>query len=161
MPDKLESFIQLAPEDEPGQPMEIRGTVYRTDGVTPAPGVVVYTYHTNAEGVYPKRGDETGNGRRHGYIRGWMKTDEKGQYGFRSIRPQPYPNRRDPAHIHVTIIPPDEPEFWVEATLFEGDPLIPKNEFEESEEAGQFAHIIPLTEDENGVLRGRRDLRMK
>ncbi len=52
----------------------VSGVVYQKDGKTPAPGVVLYVYHTDQTGVYPKKGNETGWGKRHGYLRGWMKT---------------------------------------------------------------------------------------
>lgn len=69
-PDSLSWQISIAPPDEPGDSLIVTGTVYRPDGRTPAPGVILYVYHTNAQGIYPKKGDETGNGRRHGYLRG-------------------------------------------------------------------------------------------
>jgi len=99
--------VRIPPAGEPGDPLTLTGTVYRPDGRTPAAGVIVYAYHTNAEGVYPTRGDERNWARRHGYLRGWIKTNDQGQYRFETIRPGPYPGRSDPAHIHLIVKEPD------------------------------------------------------
>jgi protocatechuate 3,4-dioxygenase, beta subunit len=39
--------------------------------------------------VYTVKGDETGWGKRHGYLRGWMKTNEKGGHKFFTLMPNP------------------------------------------------------------------------
>ncbi len=98
------SWIDTLPDfKEPGPKLEISGTIYQTDGKTPAKDVILYLYHTDQKGIYPQRGNETGWGKRHGYIRGWIKTNEDGQYRFHTLRPASYPNSRAPQHIHPTI----------------------------------------------------------
>jgi protocatechuate 3,4-dioxygenase beta subunit len=52
LPDSLTSIFTIAPNGEPGQSMQIRGTVRDKMG-KPIPGVIVYAYHTNADGLYP------------------------------------------------------------------------------------------------------------
>jgi protocatechuate 3,4-dioxygenase, beta subunit len=74
-----------------GTKIKLAGTIYQPDGKTPAPGVILYIYHTDTSGVYPTKGNETGWARRHGYIRGWIKTDNNGQYSFYTLRPQLIP----------------------------------------------------------------------
>jgi protocatechuate 3,4-dioxygenase, beta subunit len=39
----------------PGPKLEISGTIYQTDGKTPAKDVILYIYHTDQKGVYPQR----------------------------------------------------------------------------------------------------------
>jgi protocatechuate 3,4-dioxygenase beta subunit len=114
----------IPPDGEPGEPMVITGRVYLPDGTTPAPGVVVYAYHTNAAGVYPTRGTEEGWGRRHGYLRGWVMTDAAGDYRFETIRPGAYPGRSDPAHVHMTVKEPGRREYWIDEIVFTDDPLV-------------------------------------
>jgi len=161
-PDSLSWQTVIAPEDEPGERLVISGTVYKPDGTTPAEGIVVYVYHTNVEGIYPKRGDETGNGRRHGYLRGWMRTNENGRYRFHTIKPGAYPSRKDPAHIHMTISGSGIPEYWIHSTWFAGDPLITERLKQERlsglEHTGGSSNIIALHRDEKGVWRGKRDI---
>ncbi|RYY68705.1 MAG: intradiol ring-cleavage dioxygenase, partial [Chitinophagaceae bacterium] len=80
--DHLPSFDTLPEFNDGGEKIHISGTVFKADGRTPAPGVVLYVYHTNAAGIYPTKGNETGWEKQHGYIRGWIKTDQNGAYGF-------------------------------------------------------------------------------
>ena len=61
--DTLPLFNETSPK------LKITGTVYQNDGKTPAEDVILYIYHTNREGIYQTRGDETGWARRHGFIR--------------------------------------------------------------------------------------------
>lgn len=123
--DKLKSVVTLPDFSDAGPQIEISGIVYQRDGMTPAKDVVIYVYHTDQTGVYPSKGNETGWGKRHGYIRGWVKTDKNGFYQIYTLRPAAYPNRKDPAHIHITIKEPDKNEYYIDEYLFADDPLLP------------------------------------
>ncbi|MBD0276411.1 MAG: intradiol ring-cleavage dioxygenase [Flavisolibacter sp.] len=116
--DTLPDFEQAGPK------LMITGIVYHIDGRTPANDVVIYIYHTDQTGHYSIKGGETGWGRRHGYIRGWVKTDKEGRYTFYTLRPAAYPGRRDPQHIHVTVKEPDKNEYWIDEFVFADDPLL-------------------------------------
>ncbi|MBD1395687.1 intradiol ring-cleavage dioxygenase [Pontibacter sp. JH31] len=104
--------------------LKITGTVYQQDGVTPARGVILYIYHTDETGLYPKRGNETGWARRHGYLRGWIRTGPDGRYTFYTLRPHTYPSRTEPAHIHITVKEPDKNAYYLDDFLFDDDPLL-------------------------------------
>lgn len=156
-PDDVSWSTTIADADEPGEPMVITGTVYDPDGETPAPGILLYVYHTNAEGIYPKRGDEQGNARRHGYLRGWMRTDEAGRYRFTTVRPGTYPSRNEPAHVHMTIKEPDRAEYWVDSIVFADDPLVDADYRAEQDKRGGSG-IVDLTRGDDGVWRGQRDV---
>jgi len=69
-------------------------------------------------------GNETGWGRRHGSIRGWMKTNAQGQYKFYTVRPASYSKTGPPAHIHVTVKEPDKSEYWIDDFHFDDDPFL-------------------------------------
>ncbi|NJN41042.1 MAG: intradiol ring-cleavage dioxygenase [Flammeovirgaceae bacterium] len=118
------SSIQIAPKGEPGEPLNISGIVYESDGRTPAKDIILYVYHTNHKGIYPTRGNEKGWGKRHGYLRGWLITNEKGQYEINTIKPAQYPSRTDAAHIHVTVKEPNRKEYWIDEIVFSDDPLV-------------------------------------
>ncbi len=148
---------RLAPPGEPGDPLVISGSVFRGDGRTPASGVVLYVYHTDRGGVYPRRGDETGNGRRHGYLRGWMRTDARGRYKFTTIRPGAYPGGDDPAHIHATVLEPGREESYIDDYNFEGDPLLTSAYRARLRERGGPG-IISLTRQADGTWSGTRDI---
>jgi protocatechuate 3,4-dioxygenase beta subunit len=150
----------VAPKDEPGPRLVVSGVVYQADGVTSAPGVLLYIWHTDATGRYTRRGDETGNGLRHGRLRGWMRTDEQGRYQFETIRPAAYPNQEIAAHIHATLTPPGGVEGYIEDYLFADDPLVSERETRRSGEQGRFGAVLVTTRSEDGVLRAQRDLRL-
>ncbi|RXK61451.1 intradiol ring-cleavage dioxygenase [Lacibacter luteus] len=122
--EKLESMVWLADWTLPGQKLAVNGTVYKADGKTPAEGVIIYIYHTDGNGIYPTKGDEKGWAKRHGYLRGWMKTDKNGFYKFFTLRPGSYPNSKNPAHIHITIKEPGKQEYWIDEFVFDNDPFL-------------------------------------
>ena len=149
----------IPPEGEQGERLIISGTVYLPDGSTPAEGVLIYVHHTNIQGVYPKRGNEKGNGNFHGYLRGWMKTDSLGRYKFETIRPAPYQTHGgEPAHIHYNIEGPDHPEYWLTALWFEDDPRVTEDYLRSVKRNGGFSNVTSLRKDENGILRGIRNI---
>ncbi len=156
----------IAPPSESGQPLVISGTVYQEDGRTPAEGVLIYAYHTNATGIYPKRTPDSGRPQwRHGYLRGWIRTGVDGSYEFRTIRPAAYPGRTEPAHIHLTISAANYPEysgtFW-----FADDPLITpevlaRNNKVVSTRSMRAAVILTLRRNGSGVLHGAHNIRLE
>ncbi len=98
--------------------------------------MIIYIYHTNRKGLYEKKGDEKGWGKRHGYIRGWVKTDTKGKYTFFTFRPAAYPNSEEPEHIHITVKESDKNEYYIDAFVFDDDPLLTTSERNELDNRG-------------------------
>ena len=156
-PNEVTSVTTIADKDEPGEPLVLRGTVYAPDKATAVPGVLLYVYHTNTAGIYPKRGNEAGNGRRHGYLRGWVISDENGEFEVRTIRPGTYPSRSEPAHIHMTVKEPGRAEYWIDNILFEGDPLITQKVLDRRTGRGGPAIVTP-SRDPSGRLVIHRDV---
>ncbi len=131
------SWIDTLPDfNEKGPKLEVSGTVYQADGKTPAKDVVIYIYHTDQTGRYSTKGNEKGWGKRHGYIRGWMKTNNEGKYKFYTLRPAPYPIFPDAAHIHPVIKEPGKNEYYIDAYLFDDDPLLSDKEKNRLEKRG-------------------------
>jgi protocatechuate 3,4-dioxygenase, beta subunit len=157
MPARLSWETSIALPTEPGEPMEISGVIYKADAVTPAAGVILYVYHTDAKGYYSPTPEQTGQARRHGHLRGWMKTNERGEYRFRSIRPAPYPNRGVPAHIHPTIKEPDKNEYYIDEYWFDDDPLLTDDKRAKLEKRGGLG-IIHVSRDSKGAWVGRRNI---
>lgn len=150
-PDSLGSRVTIAGPEEPGQRIRIHGVVHQPDGRTPAPNVLLYLYQTNADGIYAKRGDETGNGRRHGHLRGWLRTDDAGQYEIHTIRPGNYPGRDAAQHIHVTVQEPDgTPEYWLPSFEFADDPHLDTDP--------DAPNVLELRQGADGVWTARRDI---
>jgi protocatechuate 3,4-dioxygenase beta subunit len=149
--DSLPDFAESGPK------IRISGTVYRSDGKTPAKNVVIYVYHTDQTGHYTDRGDQKGWGKRHGYIRGWVKTDRNGFYEFYTLRPVSYPNSNIPQHIHVTVKEPDKNEYYIDEYLFEDDPFLTTSERNKQEKRGGDG-IVKLILQSNGVAHATRDI---
>ncbi len=124
LPAKLESRARIAPAGEPGTPLRIEGTV-RTADDRPAAGVIVYAYHTNAQGIYPPDPATRGTAAaRHGRLRAWVQTDAQGRYVFETIRPGGYPGRLDPEHVHLHVIEPGRCTYYIDDIVFRDDPRL-------------------------------------
>ena len=125
MPTNIKSVDTSSGWTEKGQKLLLTGTVFKLDGKTPAPNVIVYYWQTDNNGYYsPKTGmDEKAI--RHGHIRGWVKTDENGKYSIYTIKPAPYPNENIPAHIHTSIKEPNiDNEYYIDEFVFDDDKLL-------------------------------------
>lgn len=121
-PERIGSATRIAPRDQVGEPLRIAGAVRDAKG-NPVPGVIVYAYHTDAEGIYP-RGPESWSrmARRHGLLRGWARTDSLGRYRFDTIRPASYPGTTIPQHVHMHVIEPGCCTYWIDDVRFTDDP---------------------------------------
>lgn len=120
MPAELSSEARIAPEDAAGDPMQISGVVRDQVG-NPVPGVIVYAYSTNSDGIYP---EDTLNKTRHGAYRGWVKTAADGSFLMHSIRPGHYPNTETPEHVHMHVVEPGCGTYYVDDLVFLDDPLL-------------------------------------
>ena len=156
-PENVSWKMALSKKSETDVTMIISGTVFRSDGTTPAPSVLIYFYHTDSEGFYGRGNNET----QHGHFRGWMLTDAKGSYEFSSIKPASYPNRTFAAHVHMTVTGKNFKEDWIDSILFEGDKFITLRERELAGKKGGFNPILKLEKDADGVLRGKRDIQLR
>ena len=70
MPDNLESTMMIPSEGETAKELIITGTIYKADGKTPYQYAILYAYHTDSDGYYSKRGNETGVQKWHGKLHG-------------------------------------------------------------------------------------------
>jgi len=126
--ERLNETDTLPGFNESGPRLEISGIVYKRDGITPAAGVILYVYHTDQKGNYTPGKNAKGWEKRHGYIRGWIKTNDKGEYKFYTQVPASYPDSRNPKHIHATVKEPGYTEYWIEEFVYDDDPLLPLGE---------------------------------
>ena len=125
MPDKINSVDTSAGWTQKGQKLLITGTIFKLDGKTPAPNVILYYYHTDINGYYANKEGLDQRVVRHGYIRGWVKSDENGKYAIYTVRPAPYPNEDMPAHIHPAIKEPNiDKEYYIDEFVFDDDKLL-------------------------------------
>lgn len=120
MPRELSSVGTIAPSSEPGVRMTIRGRVLDSSGEA-VQGVIVYAYHTDDGGVYPRNGSGS---HRHGRLRGWARSDAEGRYAFETIRPGGYPGSTSPAHVHMHVIEESGCSYYIDDILFTDDPRL-------------------------------------
>jgi len=91
-----------------GEILELAGRILDLDG-RPVKGARIEIWQCDANGRYrhprdPSEAELDPRFQGHGHC----PVDEAGRYGFRTIRPVPYPGRTP--HIHVAVFPPgDEP----------------------------------------------------
>ena len=160
-PSHLTCSTSIAGLNEPGERIRISGIVYEPDGRTPAKNVVLYFYHTNDKGIYAKSGKEPRSSMSwwHGYNRGWIKTNEKGEYVITSIKPKPYPSQSEPAHIHVVVNSPSQRQpYDLGAITFKGDPLATEKYWYQVEQHGHPRDGgTELRKNDNNILEGRRN----
>ncbi len=146
-PPSLSHIITIAGPSEPGERLIISGIVKERTASRPAPGVTIYAYHTDQNGIYPKRGDEKGIHVWHGYLHAWGKTNGRGEFEIRTIRPARYPSGNAPAHIHLVVKERGGEIYYVNDILFHDDPLV-----KDKQEEG----VISVRKNGEGIWEGSR-----
>lgn len=156
MPDRLTNIANITSSSEPGERMDINGVIYQVDGKTPAKDVILYVYHTDATGYYSKSANQL-EGRRHGRLRSWLKTNSNGEYKFATIKPAPYPGREIPSHIHPVIKEPGKNEYYIDEYVFDNDPLLTRKERDKCENRGGSG-IMHMSKNKSGLWTGTRNI---
>lgn len=144
-PNDVNSTSMIAGPSEPGERLIVSGQAFAPDGVTPAPGVIIYAYQTDATGVYHNDANRVAR------LHGWARTDATGHFEFRTIRPASYPNHSIPAHIHFHAWGGGYPLQWTEELKFAGDPLLSPRDGADSQALGDFANVRPVDRGTDGV----------
>jgi protocatechuate 3,4-dioxygenase beta subunit len=155
IPPKLSNVGTVAPRGEPGQALVIKGRAYEADGRTPAEGVVLFVYQTDASGHYNRQDDPF-----QPRLRAWLRTGPGGEYEIRTIRPGPYPDHSEPAHLHVHAFGPDRPERFLGDLWFADDPLVNPNVLAHSDREGAFGLVLRPVKLMDGTLQAEHDLRL-
>lgn len=154
----LRSFDSLRVSQAQGLKIEVAGTIYHLDGKTPAKDIILYVYHTDQTGNYTAHHNETGWGRRHGSLRTWLKTNEKGQYKFYTLRPASYPGSKNPAHIHATIKEPGKTPYWIDEFVFDDDPFLTAEKRTHIQGRGGKTGVLSNGISSDGVMKYTRNI---
>lgn len=144
-PAQITSSERIAPENEPGTPLTIKGKLYAEDGKTVVKDAIVFAYQTDRTGLYDAAGSTAHSWR----IRGWARTGADGAFEFRTIRPGRYPSRTIPAHVHFTIFT-GSTRYHAGELRFEDDDVVPAREREASRQEGIFGSVRPVTKSASG-----------
>src|SRR5690606_38499420 len=73
----------------------LTGTIYQSDGVTPAKDVILYISQPDEDGDYVMKKD---HGKRYVYHRAWVKTDADGKYTLYTFIPGNFWQNREVKH---------------------------------------------------------------
>src|SRR5262245_48281111 len=101
-PANAPSSGRLAPVAEPGPKLSVSGVVVTRDGA-PVKGASIYAYQTDAEGYY---GVKPASDNRNPRLKLLLRSGERGEWSFETIRPGSYPASRVPGHIHFEVSAP-------------------------------------------------------
>ena len=131
-----------------GSILNLSGTIFDKDGTTPQSNTLVEIWHANAKGEYDNTSSDY-------HYRGAIKTDQSGNYNFKTILPPPYKFddiHYRPAHIHFRISS-DKKQDLITQIYFQGDKY---NEVDPSSSAPDSIHrILPVSrnhQNENDVI---------
>lgn len=158
-PHSLSPVAIIAADDEPGVRMTLTGRVTALDG-SPARDVVIYAHQTNAQGFYAGGAGQSGWGRRHGRLRGWVRTRSDGMYRFETIKPAPYPSMTMPAHVHLFVGEPGRRPYYVDDVVFAGEFGVDQNYLSRQELRGGSG-IVRLAPRPRGGVIAVRDIRLE
>ena len=139
---------------EPGERLEVTGVVYAPDGRTPVPRASVYVYQTDARGHY-RPDDPMGN--RDPRLKALLRTDERGRYSYRTIRPGSYPSTRVPRHIHYEVTA-DGHGARIFEIVFEDDPFVGDAVRGDAARPGSFYSLRAVKHGADGVGRIEQDV---
>ena len=103
--------------------LKLTGTIYLSDGVTPAKGVILFIEQPNEDGEYDLQFE---NNKRFVTHRAWVKTNEQGQYTFYTFIPGSYRHSKELRHIHPVVKEAGKPEYKLNSLMFEDDPFLTK-----------------------------------
>jgi catechol 1,2-dioxygenase len=128
-----------------GSVITLKGTVYKSDCVTPLENALVEIWHANADGEYDNQSNNF-------YQRASWFTNKKGEYEFKTILPGKYLNGNQfrPAHIHFRVSEKERKEL-ISQIYFKGDPHITNDPWASKSKAE--LRILPIIlEDTKGNL---------
>ncbi|MDG5491578.1 hypothetical protein [Psychroserpens sp. SPM9] len=134
--------------------LKVSGTIYESDGVTPAKDVILFIEQADEFGDFDLR---EVNDQRYVENRGWIKTDADGQYTFYTYVPGNDRRYRQLQQLFPVIKEASKPEYEIASFLFEDDPLLTKRCRRQIAKANQLDRILkPKTVD--GVLVVQKDI---
>ncbi|TXE20375.1 hypothetical protein ES692_00890 [Psychroserpens burtonensis] len=121
--------LQLSPSDSipdfelKQQKLKITGTIYKSDGVTPAEGVILYIEQADEDGDFDLR---KLNDKRYAHHRGWIKTNTDGRYTFYTFVPGNDRRYNQLQQLFPAVKEPSKQSYNLESFLFDEDPLLTK-----------------------------------
>ncbi|MBO6606396.1 hypothetical protein [Psychroserpens sp.] len=127
--------------------LKLSGTVYLSDGKTPAKDVIVYIEQADEFGNFDLKKH---NDKRYVENRGWVLTDANGNYTFYTYIPGGDRRYKMLQQLFVSVKAPNSSEYNIESFLFNDDPLLTKQCRKKINKKGDPSRI--LTPKKEGAL---------
>ncbi len=124
--------------------LKIYGTIFKSDGVTPAKDVILYIEQADENGNFDLRKK---NDTKYVHNRGWIKTDENGNYTFYTYVPGNYRRYNLMQQLFPVIKEPSKPEYEIASFLFDEDPLLSKLCRKRMSKKGDLTRILKLKKE--------------
>lgn len=121
--------------------LKIHGTIFKSDGVTPAKDVILYIEQADEHGDFDLRKE---NDVRYVHNRGWIKTDVNGNYTFYTYIPGSDRRFNQMQQLYPSIKEPSKPEYEIASFLFDEDPLLTKFCRKRLAKKGDITRILKL-----------------
>lgn len=154
---QIEDSATIPDYESKANKIKITGTIYQSDGVTPAKDVLLYIEQPNEYGDFDLRED---NKKRYVHHRAWVKTDANGQYTIYTFVPGGDRRYNQLQQIYPLIKENSKPEYALDTFLFEEDPLLSKACRKKIAKKGDLTRILnPKKVD--GIFVAQRDIILK
>ncbi len=134
--------------------IKISGTIYKSDGVTPASDVVLYIEQANEFGDFDVRKD---NGEKYVYHNASIKTDENGQYTIYTFLPGNDRRYNQLQQLFPRITEPSKETYEIASFLFDDDPLLTKRCRRQIAKKSDPSRILKLQKEGN-LLVAKKDI---
>lgn len=121
--------------------LKITGTIYKSDGVTPAKDVLLYIEQPDEYGDFDLRKK---NDKRYVHHRAWVKTDADGKYTIYTFVPGSDRRYNQPQQIFPMIKEASQPEYALDTFLFDEDPLLTRACRKKIAKNGDTSRILTL-----------------
>jgi protocatechuate 3,4-dioxygenase beta subunit len=96
----------------------------------------------------------------NGRLRGWARSDARGEYRFDTIRPGPYPGRPAPQHIHMHVLEVGRCTYYIGDVMFTDDPRLTAELRASAARDRAGSGVVTPERDANGVWQAERDIRL-
>ena len=137
--------------------LKIYGTIYKSDGVTPAKDVILYIEQADEHGNFDLRKE---NDKRYVHNRGWIKTDSDGNYTFYTYIPGNDRRYNQMQQLFPIIKEPSKPEYAIGTFLFDEDPLLSKLCRKRLAKKGDITRILKLTKEDD-LFVTKKDIKLR
>ena len=101
--------------------LKLTGTIYQSDGVTPASNVILFIEQPDEDGNFDLRRSGV---ERYVFHRSWVKTDADGRYTIYTFIPGNDRRYNQLQQIYPLVKEPSKEVYQLETFLFDEDPLL-------------------------------------